>query len=155
MAEDPAPGSDKRQSWFPDFTSSSREVATKSVMSPLQWILAIVAATSLAGMIFVPSDLARIGFFTLFAADLIHTLFAYEHFKRSDPDRLQSESYRHAQSRLKQEETLLLDERNRGNMKIIDAEPVPNTHIQVAGSLSAATAAGATATGEAGLGEIK
>jgi hypothetical protein len=100
-------------------------VATKSVVTPLQWILLIVAAASVFGMIFIGDPLIRWGFFSLLVVDVGYTLFAYDHFRRSDPERLQSENYRHAQATLQNQ--LLLDDRHHDEPQILTVAPVANT----------------------------
>ncbi len=112
---------------FPDFLAAAKEVATTSVMSPIQWMLAIIAAATVPTMIFVP-DL-RWAAFAVFAAAVAYAGFAFDYFRRKSPDRLQSEKYRYAQSRLKHESKLLLDDRNRGNPKVLDTRPVSNSHF--------------------------
>lgn len=121
----------QHKSWLPDFSAWAREVATKNVMTPLQWILAIVAAACLPGMIFAPDSWIRAGLFLALAGCLIYVLKTYDFFKRTDPDRLQTETFRHAQSELQQTGRLLLDERRRADRgsKLIDATIVSNPSV--------------------------
>lgn len=94
-------------------------------MSPLQWMMAITAAAGVFGAVFIPDPVLRWVAFLPFAATTAYALFAYDFFRGSDPDKLQSESYRHAQSRLQHD--LLLDERHQGQSQLLAVTPVANS----------------------------
>lgn len=105
--------------------SVAERVATKNIIAPMQWMMAIVAAFSLPGMLWAkpPLDAWCLGLFVC-AAAIGFGSFIYWQFK--DPDRLQSEDFRTESKRMDMQ--VLGDDRlsEKELPGIINAEAVPN-----------------------------
>ena len=130
MSDEQTPQPTHHKGSWPDFSLWAREVATRNVITPLQWVLAIVAAAALPGMVLAPDPWIRGGLFCLLVVCVGYVLRAYDYFRKTDPDKLQTESYRHAQSELAQQGKLLLDERRRADRyRTIDGTIVANPSV--------------------------
>lgn len=77
--------------WFNRSHEKAR--ATKSILSPLQWVLAIIAAPCTAMMIF-GSPLIQAAGLAIFAITIIYIGVVYGLFARFDRDRLHTEEHR-------------------------------------------------------------
>lgn len=72
---------------------ASKSVATHSIVNPLLFLTVIVTPTMTAGSLFATGPMVL--FFAIMAAlPVLATLFAYWHFARADPEKLQSERFR-------------------------------------------------------------
>lgn len=103
-------------------------VRTGSVLAPLLALAVIVGAAAFSVTPFSNDATLVRSLWALFAFCVFATLVAYVLFALRDPDRLQTEDYRLARHRLE----LIGDERDPNDVKLLEAPPTSNTHLETA-----------------------
>jgi hypothetical protein len=107
---------------IPNMINAAGRMATKSVVSPKQWLAGIALACLVPGVI-LTHGVAQYVFLFLICATVLSSLAAYWYFALTDPERLQTEEF------VLQKSQLLGDERNSGTLIDLNARPTSNTFI--------------------------
>lgn len=121
MVDDPSGGTGRISGW----SAAVQSVATKSAMTPIQW-LAGIAGLAFAPLVPLTTGAIQAVSLTALISCLIVSFGIYLYWLIKDPDRLQSEDYRLENRRI----DLLGDDQHREDPRVINAEPVANTHIE-------------------------
>lgn len=113
----------------PNLAGVLRKATTHSVLTPTHWQTAIVVIPMISAIVFTDGWI-QVALFWLLVLAVLHGIGVNWYFALTDPDRLQREE--HLERMTKMKLPMLADDTQRNAELVLEANPVPNTHIQSA-----------------------